>query len=410
MNILKRNLQAHVDYLSVKVGARPNGSQGNRDAEGYIAEVFAEAGLEVERQAYPCPDWEAGDCQVELNGVPLEARANAFSPPVEVRAQVVPVCSLAELEPADLTGRVVLLYGDLTQRPIACKSWFLKEERDERIVALLEQKMPKAVLTAQAVKEVERVIEDWEFHLPSATVPAESAKALLRNPDAEVRILIEARTGEGETANVIGRTAGLEPNGERIVVCAHYDTKIDTPGALDNATGVSVLIELGRLFGKKIVRAGKDGSPPIGLEFVAFTGEEYLPMGDDEYLRRVDGNLDTVRAAVNFDGVGNLLSTTTVAAIAGSAEFEELVGKHLQGFPGVVRVDPWPESNHSTFTFRGVPAAAFSSIQAWDKAHTRDDRTEWVSVEKLVEAHDLGASILSELLTKPKGWGRPHAD
>ncbi len=64
---------------------------------------------------------------------------------------------------------------------------------------------------------------------------------------------------------------------------AHYDTKIDTPGAIDNGTGVVILLELLDYFQRNPL--------PVGLEFIAFAGEEYLPIGDDEYLRRAGDRL-----------------------------------------------------------------------------------------------------------------------
>ena len=54
--------------------------------------------------------------------------------------------------------------------------------------------------------------------------------------------------------------------GERIVVGAHYDARINTPGADDNASGISGLIELAYLIGKEKLNTG--------VELVAYTLEE----------------------------------------------------------------------------------------------------------------------------------------
>ena len=53
--------------------------------------------------------------------------------------------------------------------------------------------------------------------------------------------------------------------------------------------------------------------------------------------------------------------------------------------PGVVRVDPWPESNHSTFSMRGVPSLAFSAVGIRHLAHTPADSIEQVSPAKVSE-------------------------
>lgn len=64
--------------------------------------------------------------------------------------------------------------------------------------------------------------------------------------------------------NVIGFFG--DKTGERIVIGAHYDAYINTPGADDNASGVSGLIELAYLIGKEKMKTG--------IEVVAYTLEE----------------------------------------------------------------------------------------------------------------------------------------
>ena len=123
---------------------------------------------------------------------------------------------------------------------------------------------------------------------------------------------------------------------------------------------------------------GVDGAPLPALEFVAFNGEEYLPVGDDEYLRRREGRLDDVAAAVNLDGVGLLLGATTITTMSPGDEypgrvagdgFDATVRAVAAEHPGVVWVDPWPESNHSTFAMRGVPSVALSTTGAARVSH-----------------------------------------
>jgi Zn-dependent M28 family amino/carboxypeptidase len=67
-----------------------------------------------------------------------------------------------------------------------------------------------------------------------------------------------------EYQNVIGRFGG--ETDERIVIGAHYDTYINTPGADDNASGVAGLIELAYLTEKAKIKPG--------IEFVAYASEE----------------------------------------------------------------------------------------------------------------------------------------
>jgi Zn-dependent M28 family amino/carboxypeptidase len=195
---------------------------------------------------------------------------------------------------------------------------------------------------------------------------------------------------------VVARKAGVHPH--KIVLCAHYDTKVDTPGASDNGGGVAVLLALA----ERLSRAELS----CGLEFVAFTGEEYLPIGDDEYLRRGEAQLGQILAAINFDGAGTLLSPNTITLISASQAFQEHLTRLTRSYPGLVWVEPWPQSNHSTFSWRGVPSIAFSSADAFRLAHQRTDRVEWMSADRLDELVALGVEIVESLQDKPVDWGR----
>lgn len=389
----------HLNYLSAQLGPRPSGSAANRAAAGYIQTVFEKLGLEVELQEFSCPSWEDLGTIVELDGARLVAAANAYSPACDVIAPTVAVGTLAELEKAELQGRIAVLYGDLVMAPIACKSWFLKSEQDDRLVQLLEQKQPAAVITIQgSTGELERLIEDWEFNIPSATVTASSGISIMANHDKPLHLKIESIRSPGSTANVVARKKGTGQ--ARIVFMAHYDTKIDTPGALDNASGVAVLLILAQTLSHQPL--------PLGLEWIAFTNEEYLPIGDDEYLRLHGNELGDIEVAINFDGVGQRLSVNSVAIYTHSHPFRQRVDQLKQKYPRIVWVDPWPESNHSTFAWRGVPCLAFTSRSRARIAHLRADTTAMVDPEKLIELVSFVSEIVTNIQHEPQGWTRPE--
>jgi Zn-dependent M28 family amino/carboxypeptidase len=66
--------------------------------------------------------------------------------------------------------------------------------------------------------------------------------------------------------NVIGEVKGTGTSDEALVIGAHYDTVMGSPGADDNASGVAGLLELARLTNKSPM--------PLSVRFVAFTLEE----------------------------------------------------------------------------------------------------------------------------------------
>ena len=81
-------------------------------------------------------------------------------------------------------------------------------------------------------------------------------------------------------------------------------------------------------------------------------------------------------------------------------EFVKKVEGLVQPFPGLVWVDPWPQSNHSTFAMRGVPSIAFSSTGAWEIAHTPYDTIDKINLAKLREVVELVMQIINHLQDK----------
>ena len=402
MKTISESALKHVKHLSVDIGSRPIGSAANHAAADYISGVFSDSGLSVERQEIPCPEWIEEQTALTLSGELLEASANAFSPSCEISAETIPVCTPAELESVSITGKVPVFYGDLAQTELATKGGIYVSDRDRRIIEILEERKPAGVITINPTLHSRwRLIEDFDLDIPSVTVSARSGLKLLENPGAAVEMKIAARRSPSHTANIVGRLQG--EISERIVFCAHYDSKVDTPGAYDNAAGVGVLLALAQTLSRRKHRHS--------LEWVAFTGEEGAGLGDMEYARhagRAGNGFDQVTAAINIDGVGPFTGTTTVASYVASEQFEAHLNQKLEKYPAVIRVEPWPASDHYIFYSNGVPSIALTSKGIRDIYHTLSDTIEWISGEKLAEAARLALDLVEVLESKDRAWSRPQ--
>jgi aminopeptidase YwaD len=375
-----------MQHLRNLTGPRPIGSAANQDAADYIRDHFFSLGYEVEEQPYPCTAYDGAQAELSIDGQPAPVEGNPFSLPCDVEGTVLPAGSLAELDKADITGRILLLYGELAQQPLSPKSWFLKGERDDRIIQRLESGHPAAVLAPPAAtEEYMHLTMDWELETAAATIPLSVVIRLLQEPGLGVRLRIQGERRPAVARNIVARTAGAS-EARRVVLCAHFDTMINTPGAMDNASGVAALLALAEHL--------KDRSLPYALEFVAFNGEEYLPIGDDEYVRRAGDSFDQIRYAMNMDGIGPVYASSSITMLAAAPEFQAQIEGIAAAYPKVVWVEPWPESNHSTFAMRGIPAIAFSSLGARRLAHTPGDDMFIISAEKMDEVCRLAAEIV----------------
>ena len=398
LKAIREQALEHVKHLAIDIGCRPIGSPATLAAADYISQVFIRAGLRLEKQPIPCPDWSANQASLRLNGELLEAAANTFSPACDISAPTFAVCTPAELESAAITDKVLIFYGDMAQGELATKGGIYVSDRDRRILELLDERHPAGIVTVNPTLHARwRLIEDFDLNTPSVTVTAPSGLKLLKHLGDTVQMKIAARRAASHTDNVIGRLPG--EISERIVFCAHYDSKVDTPGAYDNAAGVGVLLALAEILSQSKHRHT--------LEFVAFTGEEGAGLGDMEY-DRTTGSFDQVSAAINIDGVGPFTGTTTIASFAASQDFETLVDERISHYPGVIKVEPWPASDHYIFYSHGVPSIALTSRGIRDIYHTQSDTIEWISGEKLAEATQFVLDLFGQLDSKDLSWSRPR--
>ncbi|MCA9950610.1 MAG: M28 family peptidase [Anaerolineales bacterium] len=390
---IESELKTHLRKLCVGIGPRMPGSHAHHRAADYIREIFQNAGLDLTEHKNPYIDWQHTATTLTLpHGEKLVAFGNPYSPACDIAAPLIALCSLAELEEAELNGRIALLYGELSKEAIIPTGYKIYQIPGHQYFnQLLQEKAPAALLTVNLRHPVaEDIIQDWDLQIPSATIPAETGYVLLRHLGAEIHLCIEAQSVTSHITNLIGNRSGS--NKKRIVLMAHYDTKIHTPGAVDNGSGTAVMLTLANLF--------KHQSLNTGLEFVIFPDEEYYGLGDLSYIEHRGNTLGDILVAINVDGAGYVLGTNSISAMSAKDEFVKKVEGLVQPFPGLVWVDPWPQSNHSTFAMRGVPSIAFSSTGAWEIAHTPYDTIDKINLAKLREVVELVMQIINHLQDK----------
>ena len=109
--------------------------------------------------------------------------------------------------------------------------------------------------------------------------------------------------------NVVGYLPAVAPSNEYIIVGAHYD-HVGTlagriyPGADDNASGVSALLGLAKLFAT-LKAEGK--GPAKNIIFVAFDGKELSMSGSEHFVKNLDIPRGSIVCALNIDMLGTNL-------------------------------------------------------------------------------------------------------
>ena len=173
--------------------------------------------------------------------------------------------------------------------------------------------------------------------------------------------------------NVVGVLPGTKRPNERIIYTAHWDhLGVGLPdakgdriynGAVDNASGVSSLIELGRAF----AHAPRTERT---VQFMAVTAEEKGLLGSEYYattplypLATTVANLNTDGAAVN--GPAKDISTSGDAGLTLQDDLIKVGKEHGRYFTPDARPEAggFFRSDHFSFAKQGVPALSFHSGQ-----------------------------------------------
>jgi len=95
-------------------------------------------------------------------------------------------------------------------------------------------------------------------------------------------------------ANVVGVLPSANPNNHsKIVVCAHFDTGSNSPGADDNGSGTALLLEIAKVL--SLFRFN------CTIEFVAFNAEEVGLVGSRYYVQQASQAGEDILLAINVD-------------------------------------------------------------------------------------------------------------
>ncbi len=230
---------------------------------------------------------------------------------------------------------------------------------------------------------------------------------------------------------VIGKLEGSDPalKDEYVVVMAHIDHLGIRPdksgdniynGALDNAAGVAVMLEVARAFGLDAVR------PKRSLLFVVNTAEEKGLLGAEAFANDPGVPIDRIASVVDLDQPLLLYDFTDVIAFGGDHSTMGSAIATAAAKAGVaLSPDPMPaetifvRSDHYTFVKRGVPAlllatgfanggkAGWEHYLATDYHQPSDDMKlpiNWAAGAKYARVNYLIAREIADAAERPRWY------
>lgn len=389
---IARMIRDDVERLCAS-GDRALGTGRNREATAYVAERLRAAGTTVESIGFEVPEWSYGAARVSTADLDIVMHPGPFSPPAEGEGRLVVIRSLDDLAQLDAGGAVLLLIGEIAETQFTPRDYpFYTDAGHTAIVDALEGARPLAVLAATGASAMTGAMspfplfEDAGFRVPSAYMTEIEGARLARRVGQTTRVSIDSRTRPSTGEQPVGLRPGTGKG--RIVVSAHVDSKPETPGAIDNAAGVAVMLAVAELLN------GVDLSR--GLEFVPFNGEDHaLAPGEMAWLGAAD--LSDVELAINIDAPG-LRGGPSAYSLYGVDDATRTAAARAAETGDVVEGPEWPASDHMIFVMRGIPAIAVTSSDfvtaSRGFSHTPKDVPEILDFDLLAQTARFVADLI----------------
>lgn len=223
---------------------------------------------------------------------------------------------------------------------------------------------------------------------------------------AEVSLTKVKKMGQ----NLIARIASSNPKAKALLIGAHGDhlgfgrlgsslAKGDEQGRIhygadDNASGVSVVLELAKYFSRPENKAKLKRD----LYFAIWSGEEIGLLGSSHFVEKTAKFKDKFLANINLDMVGRLQSRLQVQGVGSSKNWKNLLEELTlkTGLPLNAQEDPHLPTDSMSFYLAQIPAITFFT-GAHAEYHTPRDRAELINYGGLVKVANFAKEMVTSL-------------
>ena len=379
-------------------GDRDLGTARNRAATEYVAQRLRNSGAHVESIEFEVPEWRFGKAKVACADFAAEVHPGPFSARVEGEGPLVVIRTAQELALVDTPDAVLLLCDKIAATQFTPRGYpFYSNPEHAAILDALEATRPLAVLAATGKSAMTGamspfpLIEEAYFRIPSAYMRAEDGAELALAAGKVASVCIDSEVRPSSGSQPYGRRVGRGQG--RIIVCAHIDSKPETPGAIDNAAGVAVMLAVCDLL--------VDADLSHTIEFVPFNGEDHvLAPGEIAWLN-ANEDLSDIALAVNIDAAGLPGAPSAYSLYGVDVDTAGVIARVAADAPGITEGPQWPASDHMVFAMRGAPAMAVTSTDfataSGEYSHTSADVPEILDYDLLAKTARYIATVVRTL-------------
>ena len=191
---------------------------------------------------------------------------------------------------------------------------------------------------------------------------------------------------------------------EIYVICAHFDTVPESPGADDDGSGVAAVLAAANIMSKYDVNHT--------IRFVTFSGEEEGLFGSYKYVEEAKNNGDNITCALNIDMIGyaetkNGGNNVTIRQDEESIWLTDLIINVSQLYNEYINLeiipqfDPYGFSDHYSFWQFGYNAIQYREFETNPYYHTSGDTIENMNISYSVKCSKLALATLATLAAQP---------
>ena len=300
-----------IEKLSVKIGARFPGSGAEKKAAAHITSYFKSLGLAVRQEKFRMLSYEWKEYGLKalaprlgkINCVPMGFSAS--TPRGGIEAETVFINQGEHVDAkSNLTGKILIIYGGLSSEKNAL---VMKKSPAGFIVIDTNMTLP-------AHTHFDPETREKSGGVPTIRVSFMDGHELIKQKVRRVRMTVRFREEMMVSQNVIAEIRGTDRPDEIIVICGHYCSTFDIPGAGDNAAGAAIMMELARVFSM--------GKPRRTFRFIAFGAEEITCRGSMFHAQQLEKRADAaakIKLCFNLDEHGSIFGKN-VAYVFGPPE------------------------------------------------------------------------------------------
>lgn len=312
----------------VRFGPRTGGTKSGDRAAAYLVEQFRKAGYvpvvekDAKRLAFELKNWNLKiQSPSSLRSLIRNEWVGAYSPTVpNTTARVAYFDQPENAAPKELKNKALLI-----DAMVSNKAYRRLADAGVRCLLLTSPNLEGAYSEWAMISDLP---ESQKNPIPLFNLSRNNGnilkKALKDSLDVVVNFVVRSATDSASPRTVLATLKGESES--YFLICAHGDSDSGGPGADDNASGVSAVLETARIL-NNLVQNGKLPKPKYSLRFAIWGTEIFSTEG---YLERHADEIPNIAGVLNLDEVGTGASRNCLYFESNDVDYNEHILRTLE--------------------------------------------------------------------------------